>query len=166
MTAITDYNPSFVCGIQLSTYYFYFVILSLQKRKLGVVYSIMSVGSTLGLQGVQTWSYRWWGQWQKVSGKGVQSHSCTSQDSAWSQMAQYTTLLCEIQVLKFSYWELLGGKCWKKVMIILDCFLNHIFKKGFQIGLEQFLFYFRHTSVLESYNSMMTKYVPKRMAFE
>ncbi|XP_015748821.1 PREDICTED: uncharacterized protein LOC107328613 [Acropora digitifera] len=29
-----------------------------------------------------------------------------------------------------------------------------------------FYVWFRHTSVLESYNSMMTKYVPKRMAFE
>ena len=49
MTAITDYNSSSVCGIQLG--YVYFVILSLQKRKLGVVHSIMSVRSTLGLQG-------------------------------------------------------------------------------------------------------------------
>ena len=124
-----------------------------------MVYSIMSVGSTLRLQG----SAGMIPQVMKPVTKNI-----------WKREAM--AVLCkivldpkwrDIQVFNISYREILGKQVEKKLcMIILDCSLNHTFKKSTSIGLKQFLSYFSHTSVLESNNSMITKYVPQRMAFE
>ena len=160
MTGITDYNPSLVCGIQLGANYVHFVILLLLKRKLGVVYSIMSVGSTLGPQGSADMISQVEANDNKYLEKGSKAMAALCKIVPGSRW-------CEIEVLNISYQELLGKQVEKKLcMIILDCFLNHTFKKGIWIGLKQFLSYFSHTRVLESNNSMITKYVPQRMAFE
>ena len=138
-------------------------MLSLQKRKLGVVYSIiiMSVGSTLGLQG---------------SADMITQVLRPVTKNIWKRVSKAMAALCkivldpkwhEIQVITISYRELLGKQVEKKLcMIVLDCSLNHTFKKSTSIGLKQFPSYFSHTRVLESNNSMMTRYVPHRMAFE
>ncbi len=42
---------------------------------------------------------------------------------------------------------------------------NVVYDKRFLSSLSQYI-YFRHTSSLENFNSMLTKYAPKRIAFE
>ena len=124
MTAITDYNPSLVCGIKLGASYVHFVILLLQKRKLGVVYSIMSVGSTLGPQGSADMISQVEANDNKYLEKGSKAMAALCKIVPGSRWF-------EIEVLNISYQELLGKQVEKKLcMIILDCFLNHTFKKG------------------------------------
>ena len=86
-------------------------------------------GALLGHRAVQIWSHRWWGQWQKISGKGFKSYGCNLQDSTWSQTAWDSGLIFlnnKICPTKNGLWvsnKLMNSTCFE---VLVTCRVLHV----------------------------------------
>ena len=122
-------------------------------------------GTHLGWVSMQTWSSCWRRDNKKTLVEVLKGNGCATQDRTRPKVAQQPTFLCSIPVSIVFFFLLVSHTV---------CFTDNwstqaVPSYGIQ-GLALFSYlislFSRHTGELENFNSMMTKYAPKRMAFE